>query len=63
MTTLELLRRMEEAVTKQLDQVRREIAKTDPKEREHVERLRLEERVLQNAMVFANSSLLNAGLK
>lgn len=63
MTTLELIQRMESALVKQLDQVRRQLAATDPKDAEAIARLKKEERVLHNAMVFASATLLLEGLK
>jgi hypothetical protein len=62
-TTIELLRRIEETVTKQLDQVRREMAKIDPKDNERRQQLQREAEVLQNCLVYASCSLLTAGLK
>ena len=63
MTTLELLKRMQEAVEKQLNNVRIQMSKTDPKDTTELDRLRNEARVLQDAMVYCDSARICGGLK
>lgn len=63
MTTLDLLKRMQEAVEKQLNDVRIQMSKTDQKDADALARLKNEARVLQECMIYCDSTRLNAGLK
>lgn len=63
MTTLDLLKRMQEAVEKQLNDVRIQMSKIDQKDAAEVTRLKTEARVLQECMLYCDSARLNAGLK